>query len=244
MNIKNLILFCGGRVLEGASFIPKPLMQFGDYTIIDYFFASVQLELYDNIFILSDEYAINLFNKKTDEYSDRIRKKLHIIPCQNNSSTYEKVKSSIKELPDSWLMFTYPDIFVEPYIDLSNIEIEEDQALITQVPIISRFPVVISNNYTKIVKGISKHKSKTIANPHYIFGGHFIIQHKTLNDLLNKQDLTKVKINSLEVVFFNWIASKRKLINYTIDNNWNLADSKRDMDIIINGVFNCNKLFT
>ena len=70
-------------------------------------------------------------------------------------------------------MLSYPDIFTFEKLAIPEPEDSqlEDKVFISYVPIFSRFPRLVVDQYLGTVRGISNHVSAMPSNPLHIYGG-------------------------------------------------------------------------
>jgi hypothetical protein len=107
-----LVLFCGGPAIYGG--VPKPLQKLSTgETLVERYLNFVKVQIPRRIILLVDQAFERDFYALLDGYNASAE--LIIFACPDNSSTFAKLKFFLdsSSLPDEFVMFSYPDIFVD-----------------------------------------------------------------------------------------------------------------------------------
>lgn len=229
--MRELVLFCGGPAM-GHEAVPKPLLHVdASRSLIETFLAQVSPEMHPRVTLLVER-----------TYADRFRLVLEsaawpfatrVVECDDGSSTLVKFRTFLEAQATSTKLieFSYPDLFFNGDLSFPQLEQEDlDRTVcISQIPVSSRFPRLMVDEYTGEVRGLSRHTSGVPANPYFIYGGHLLGHVDTLrrygDEFVADHDPATV---NLEFDFFSWLINRSRIKALPLYGELIHADSPRD----------------
>lgn len=229
---RELVLFCGGPAIFGDG-VPKPLLPVqADRSLIEHYLGQVDPSQYVSVTLLVERAHVEPFRAAIARASPTVPSRLLVI--DDGASTLRKLQAfTTTDLgPNRVLEFSYPDLFFDgdPGFDRLDPQVLEHQVLISQIPVNSRFPRLMIDEYSGEVRGISRHVSAVPANPYYIFGGHLLALPERLRVLLEdfgaEYDLA---VASLEFDFLSWLINRDLVIAHPLYGRMIHADTPRDL---------------
>ena len=233
--IDALVLFCGGPAIYDG--LPKPLqnLRTGE-TLIERYFEHIKESAPSKIILLVEQ----SFEGRYLEVVNKLNypANISVLSCKDESSTFEKLKYFLEtNCSAKWLtMLSYPDIFTFEELNMPETKDSrlKDKVFISYVPVFSRFPRLVVEQYLGTVRGISNHVSAIPSNPLHIYGGHLIANLQLLTNIINEfLSDSSIEEPSLEFDLFYWLVNKNRLVAFQIYGQWVQADSPREIEGLI-----------
>jgi hypothetical protein len=239
MKNAHLFLFCGGLSIDSSGG-PKPLMKIHEgKSLIKYYLEHLESSktIPDTVTLLCDvgqkkDFLLDLSNFKFPI-------PIQILESETSSSTFDKFLIALKSHngKSGLLHFSYPDIFFfgdAPQPDQLD-QCCDNGVAITVTALTSRFPRIIVDIYSNVIKGMSDHTGPMPANPMHVFGGDLWGRNEVLRRLSDQfLENNPNQKPSLEHDLFFWLINQEQANSLILFGDWLLVDSARDVRRLLN----------